>query len=396
MEKEAPQGISQRGKRALRVIAVAAIVIVASSFAWLLPTIAPKTAPAPPPAPAPLPTTKPGELITYQFFNPLVGWAAGIAMYGPSNSGLGEFWVARTVDGAKHWKTVLRGRVNPDYGASSPVQFVDEKRGFIGFGRPLELRRTVDAGASWTTVRIPDAEATLTTFSDSRHGWLLAGAYPSGGEPTRLYGTSDAGDSWQRLPNPPDQSLRLAFRSQQEGWLQTLGNRIYISRDGGQSWQGSKVPEPPPPRSSQQTLVVAGLRLLPRIGVVASVAYSEGRGYVLPIYDFTSFDMGTTWTYAPPALQNQDPRFGWSESFEDAMHWWGVVGANLYKSSDAGQTWTPVPVQLENGDNWRYAIQVLDSKHAWAQLWMGQTTGLAMTSDGGLHWTRANVPEPAS
>jgi photosystem II stability/assembly factor-like uncharacterized protein len=95
-------------------------------------------------------------------------------------------------------------------------------------------------------------------------------------------------------------------------------------------------------------------------------------------------------------LQNQDPRFGWSASFEDAMHWWGVVGANLYKSSDAGQTWKPVPVQLENGDNWRYGIQVLDSKHAWAQLWMGQTTGLAKTSDGGLHWTRANVPEPAS
>jgi photosystem II stability/assembly factor-like uncharacterized protein len=95
-------------------------------------------------------------------------------------------------------------------------------------------------------------------------------------------------------------------------------------------------------------------------------------------------------------MTSPDARFLTLDTFEDATHWWRVLGANLYKSSDAGQTWKPVPVKLDTGDNGRYTIQILDPKHAWAQIGVGQSTGLAVTSDGGLHWTRVNVPEPAS
>jgi photosystem II stability/assembly factor-like uncharacterized protein len=297
------------------------------------------------------------------------------------------------VDGAKHWETQLKGESTA---GPSTIQFFDTKRGFVAVGNPLEIHRTVDGGQTWKPIPVPDVQSSFATFSDPRHGWLLAGAYPNQTKPTRLYATSDAGDTWQRLPDPPAESLRMTFRSPQEGWLRTAGqnNFIYISRDAGQSWARLDIPDPPG-RAKDQTVIVADLRLMPGMGAVASVAFSDGRAFQLPFHEFTSFDMGRTWTYVPQ-LQSQDPRSMSWDTFEDATHWWASLGANLYKSSDAGQTWKLVSAKLENGDNWRYTIQVLDSKHAWAQLWMGQMTGLAMTTDGGLHWTRANVPEPAS
>ena len=272
MYEEPSQGISERGKRALKVITVAAVVIVASSLAWLYPTMASKTQPVGAPLPTPGLTTKPGDFVTYQFVDPWVRWASGITRYRQTN--VGEFWVARTVDGAKHWQTQLRGQASPNFGLPSSMQFFDKAHGFVAVGIPLELRRTVDGGLNWKTIPLPDAQGSFATFSDSRHGWLLAGTYPNQAKPARLYATSDAGDSWQRLPDPPPQSFRMAFRSPQEGWLRTTGQNnyfIYISRDGGQSWQMLDIPDPPG-RAQDQSVIVADLRLLPGIGTVASVS----------------------------------------------------------------------------------------------------------------------------
>jgi photosystem II stability/assembly factor-like uncharacterized protein len=393
MDEEPSPGISERGRRGLKVILVAALVIVASSLAWLYPTLASKTQPAAP-IPTPLPTTPPGDFVTYQFVSPSVGWAAGIA-FGSRNPG--RYWVARTVDGAKHWETQLRGQVSPRFAGAPAIQFFDKTHGVVAVGVPLELHRTGDGGRSWSTARLPDEEGAFVTFSDSRHGWLLAGTFPTQITPSRLYATNDGGDSWERLPDPPPQPFRIAFRSPQEGWLRTASQSeygLYLSRDGGQNWQRLGVPDPPG-RAQGQNVVVADLRLLPGTGAVVSLGLSDSRGFQLPVHEFTSFDIGRTWTYVPQT-QSPDARFLSWDAFEDATHWWRALGANLYKSSDAGQTWKPVPVKLDTGENGRYTIQILDSKHAWAQIGVGQSTGLAVTSDGGLHWIRTNVPEPAS
>jgi hypothetical protein len=68
----------------------------------------------------------------------------------------------------------------------------------------------------------------------------------------------------------------------------------------------------------------------------------------------------------------------------------------LWKSSDAGQSWKHVGQQLDDFD---YRPHVIDAKHAWAELRSSTgtrfpVTGLAMSSDAGLHWTYVNVPKP--
>jgi hypothetical protein len=71
----------------------------------------------------------------------------------------------------------------------------------------------------------------------------------------------------------------------------------------------------------------------------------------------------------------------------------------LFKSSDAGASWKQVSLQI---DDWDYLPQVIDAKHAWAQMVAPfpqanafNGTGLAITSDGGLHWSPVNVPNPS-
>jgi photosystem II stability/assembly factor-like uncharacterized protein len=67
--------------------------------------------------------------------------------------------------------------------------------------------------------------------------------------------------------------------------------------------------------------------------------------------------------------------------------------STLYKTSDAGQTWKRVSYQL---DPLVYTIGVVDAQNAWARLDSQISTrrgyGLAVTRDGGVHWTYANVP----
>ena len=72
------------------------------------------------------------------------------------------------------------------------------------------------------------------------------------------------------------------------------------------------------------------------------------------------------------------------------MHWWSIKGTALFKSSDAGQSWVMVTNALPD---LQYIPHVLDSKHAWALTIVVGGYGLALTSDGGLHWTQANVPK---
>lgn len=141
---------------------------------------------------------------------------------------------------------------------------------------------------------------------------------------------------------------------------------------------------------------------------------------------------------SPPLISNRfavtydfaTPTTGWSLVVEqiqasasylvfattDGAHHWrrqlgGQCGSNdafpfsamrygtLFKTSDSGQTWKQAAQIM---DEWDYLPGVIDARHAWARLRAlpapgnaPQGTGLAITADGGLHWTCVNVPQPS-
>ena len=107
---------------------------------------------------------------------------------------------------------------------------------------------------------------------------------------------------------------------------------------------------------------------------------------------YASFDGGDTWRrlVQPPAVSY------FEVAFQDATHWWAMQqdGA-LYKTLDSGQTWDRhAQHQL---DGLSFATGIIDSQNAWVKF-LGRSprlaSGLALTRDGGVHWTYANVPNP--
>ena len=191
-------------------------------------------------------------------------------------------------------------------------------------------------------------------------------------EPLRpkFFSTSDAGDDWVALPQPPAFVVagkggfsELAFRGPGEGWMGGFAQQssAYSTIDGGVTWQAHELP-----------LTVVG-----KGGFAEGSARPGGNTFTCcraqgcwpscstrmasPI-GLTSFDGGSTWRRLAPPPGNT----GYSDFiFQDTFHWWAMRFGTLFKSSDAGQTWKQVSLQM---DDWDYILQVIDAKHAWAQL----------------------------
>lgn len=378
----------QRHRRAAALIALAVLVIASASAAYLR-----STRTSQPPTPASALTISPLQVtsnaVDYDFVTPSMGWAS-LIVAGPS-SGAGEFRVFRTIDGAKHWQQQLVGPSSFPGFSPITVQFFGKTRGFLAVGGPVEqLYRTDDGGAHWNPIALPLPRVDAITFSDTTHGWMLG--YASFGLPGllgNLYATSDAGQTWQRLPDPPADAAGLSIRRPTEGWMGGFGPgppHVYASSDAGQSWQRHDLPAPPGGSWDPTLAYQAFVDLLPGAGVVAS-AFGEcaQNGCLAPgPFYLTSSAGGITWRPfpSPPGVL----------AYQDSVHWWAMSANALFKSSDAGQSWRQVAT-LPPGRQFTVP-GILDSMHAWSSLFVMGGYGLAVTNDGGLHWTEANVPQP--
>ena len=400
MNTEPSKWLSTRQRRAVALAAMAVIAIAAASFVYLHP--APKSQPEVPGS-----SINPLQVsnlpVAYAFVTPLLGWAASVSVGQAGDPG--QFMVFRTVDGAQHWQQQIGGQSFPGFTrgfAPISVQLFGKTRGFMTIGKPVQqLYRTADGGVHWIPVPLLSLTIDAITFSDASSGWLSGSFTATSGPVLRLFATHDAGDSWTRLPDPPADATGLGFRRPNEAWLGSFGPvppHVYISSDSGQSWQRHDLPAPAgrswvadPNFPSIPTTI----QLLPGAGAIASgeaircVVPSPEPGGCLDAtaetFLFTSGDVGNTWKPMPPPPG--------VVAFQDSAHWWATTENTLFKSTNAGQSWKQVatiPAYLQFS-----APSVLDSKHGWAVVFVMGGYGLAMTNDGGLHWTLANVPKAA-
>jgi photosystem II stability/assembly factor-like uncharacterized protein len=377
---------SPRGRRAVPLIAGSLAAVVFASLIYLHPAFPSLPKPwAAPPSPSPA-TIAAGYSHQYDFISATTGWALLVGMSPPT-----RFFVYRTADGAKHWNMQLTGDDNSGFGE---IKFFDSKWGVIWIGSPLRLYRTSDAGTHWDPVPLPPYQVNLVTFSDPSHGWLLA-SEPDPGLVRHFLATTDAGSTWTELAWPKGATWannggagHLQFRRPGEGWLAAAGASeptVYSTVDGGASWEPHALPRP----AGADLAIESFVSLLPGVGVIAF--YSE-QGVPPNWFAYTSIDGGTTWrSVTPPG--DAPP---WSVTFQDTSHWWVASQFTVWESSDAGQSWKSVYQQL---DNWVFQPQFVDVKHGWADLFISRSeehpSGLATTSDGGLHWTQVNAPRPS-
>jgi photosystem II stability/assembly factor-like uncharacterized protein len=394
---------SRGGRRAVPLISGSLAAFVFASLIYLHPAF--PSLPKPPAAPpSPSPATIPvGYSQQYDFISATTGWAL---LGTPPGTRL---YVYRTTDGAKHWNLQLTDDATSGNGE---IKFFDSKRGVIGIWSPARLYRTSDAGTHWDPVPLPPYQVNLVTFSDPSHGWLLA-SEPNPGLVRHFLATTDGGSTWTELAWPKGAAWandggagHLQFRRPGEGWLAAAGApepTVYSTVDGGASWEPHALPTPSGPGLAVDTTV----GLLPGVGVIAYTDYSlQGVAINSPPYTsfaYTSIDGGTTWrsvtlpAYCPRGRSSPCPSIPpWTVTFQDTSHWWVASPDTVWESSDAGQSWQSVYQQL---DIKVYQPQFVDVKHGWADLFVGTaqglSSGLAMTSDGGLHWTQVNAPRPS-
>jgi photosystem II stability/assembly factor-like uncharacterized protein len=385
------RALNRRTRRAFAVIAASLAAIVVASLIYLHPKI--EGPPPPTIAAAPAPTPKllfETYWADFTFVTPTLGWSL------VESRTTWQYWIFRTTDAAKTWELQTSGdAVDPakpfrSFDRRNSIHFFDRTHGLVITGASGAYR-TTDAGRHWTKLNLPPYNIDSLTFSDPNHAWLIGWTqtYPS--DPVYHYEyTADGGTKWTALPSPALAKggygfvfTGLKFRSPTEGWASGTDvdqPAVFSSKDGGILWSQSTIAVP---RESAQGKFSAtnDITLLPGGGVLAAFRDSA----------FTSFDDGHTWRPLRPPPGTTSYR---DFVFQDATHWWAMqYDSNLYKTSDAGQTWKRVSYQL---DALVYTIGVVDAQNAWARLDSQIPTrhgyGLALTRDGGIHWTYANVP----
>ena len=383
--------LSRRKRRAAGLGALALVLVAAAGFAYLRtgPGIPIRDTTATPSNNPLLVSLRP---ITYDFVTQSLGWAVDNT-FTPASSA-GQFRVFRTVDGAKHWQLQLTGPSSSPGRMPITVQFFDTTHGFMMLLSQAfageQVYRTNDGGETWQGVRLPASQTVVTTFSDTAYGWALAEANSPSGQLFNLYVTTDGGATWQRLYDPPRDAFYLAFREPTEAWMGSLGSgppHVYTSADAGRTWHRHDLPPPPGRTWDAGGHGGASVQTLPGFGAIAT---TESGGLTVPGFGatgadadfFTSFDSGSTWMYVPSPPG--------TVGHQDALHWWAIKGTALSKSVDAGQTWTRISNALPD---WQFVPHIRDANHAWAELTVADGFGLALTSDGGLHWVRASVPQ---
>ena len=374
--------LSHRARRAVTLMFIAVVVLGATAAYYVRPWASSRPAGAVV-AERPFPVQKTKDIVFYNFVSLALGWAAEARL--PSDQS-GDFAIFKTVDAGRHWRKQLAGHSAVLFITLPSVKFVDAYHGFVVSGDPLALNRTSDGGEHWTHLALPMPDGVGFQFTDPLHLWALARPRGEPKAPWLVFGSSDGGDTWtQRPDHQGDQYFYPLFRNAAEGWSGAFDQAnpyVLVTADGGVTWQRRDLPKDP----ELPQPVATSLRLLPGAGVLAHV-YQPVSGFVPDQPDYTSLDGGSSWKAVTKASVH---RYLGNYIFQDSTHWWSVQDRALYKTADAGLTWTPAGVMPSSLN----MLQVFDARHAWATLDEGFGTELAFTDDGGLHWTRTNVPIP--
>ncbi len=241
----------------------------------------------------------------------------------------------------------------------------------------------------------------------------------AGSEAVDVLHTSDGGVTWKvisvtyysntannpkGLPFGGDKS-GISFVNTTTGWVTGFSPVsqfawLYITHDGGVTWQHQSIPLPEDPD---------GVSTLPPVFFNATdgilpVILPGPQSQALTIY--VTHDGGASWSATTPVTTGATAGT-WTGTltagtidFVDAMHGWlasntfavksnqymsnQYINSTVYRTSDGGQRWTQYTVRL-NADI--TMIDFVSRAQGWA---IDSAQALYQTTDGGQTWTKVN------
>jgi photosystem II stability/assembly factor-like uncharacterized protein len=250
---------------------------------------------------------------------------------------------------------------------------------------------SVDAGASWQSLTVPDSgqlDFRDVQAFDERTAYLLA---IGPGEKSRIYKTSDAGVHWTlQLTNPGPAGFLDAFAF----WDQTTGVvfgdsvngefEILTTSDGGAHWPRQHAP---PALPTEGAFAASGTSIV-TLGKNECWFATGGEGAARV---YRSVDRGRTWTVANTPIRKDAASAGiFSLDFRDALH--GVAVGGEYKkpnesghvaaiTSDGGKTWREPRGTVPAG--YRSAVVYVPKRQAWIAV---GPSGSDISTDDGETW----------
>lgn len=275
------------------------------------------------------------------------------------------------------------------------------------FASDLEV---VAAGLGWRSLG-PDRGGRVTAVAGVRgEPWRFFAGTVGGG----ILRTDDAGQSWQSLdsqafesasvgalavaPSAPSVVYAGMGESTYRSYMSSLGDGVYKSTDGGDTWK---------PIGLQETLRIGSIAVDPKDAETAYVAAmgdpwspSDARGL------YKTGDGGLHWdrvlflndttSVVDVSIDPADPDTLYASTWDNVRSPWYLrsagPGSGIFKSRDGGKTWRRLSEGLPNSlGKVALAVSPADSSRIYALLESTpEKGGLYVSNDHGDHWSRIN------
>src|SRR5438034_370994 len=326
----------------------------------------------------------------------------------------------RSTDKGNHWE---RRTFPPNVGARS-MSFISEREGWVlqpgspatqcQADSPPGIWHTTDGGSTWSelqSIGFADAQCKTTiTFVDSRHGFV--GASDPNHQPT-VYRTADGGRSWKgsTLPDPPDFASSGGGFTLAAGWIKQFGGTLYlmasgaqddavrdrqyifVSIDGGASWRWKQK------IASPYTVMVTESRWLQLAPGKPEETVNGGQQFHPFESDFSAVSSGAT---VQASFADADLGYAVAAGIPGTQCL--QASAQLWATSDGAATWKVIArvtdqTQDPKGlpfDQCKEYMAFIDASHGFV---VGHDTTfqpiVSRTSDGGVSWSRSTLPDPS-
>lgn len=247
----------------------------------------------------------------------------------------------QTIDGGMSWSEIP---IDPWTNSFENLFFVNPQFGFAQ--APGQLASTLDGGNSWTVQSLPNDSAQTIFFTSPTTGFY--GNDNSGG----LKKTTDAGRTWSTVFSDPGnpQNYYPWFLTSDTGFVATGSGAFASTSDGGQTWQ---------PRTG----ILPVNQYFYSYNQLFFLDKNNGF-YACPSGILKTTDGGQSWK---SVLSDSANQIGISAinviRFVDANTGYYKGLSAIYKSSDGGKTWS---LNCKLGSDYFIGMYFLDIHNGWA------------------------------
>lgn len=258
-----------------------------------------------------------------------------------------------------------------------------------------------DRGDSWQERSLPqrDLPNLEVSFVSEREGWAMSSGSPATqcqSQSVKLWQTVDGAVTWMTLTPTgiPDAQCKesLSFIGAGTGflfgWDPTHATTVLQATDGGRTWNGKTLPDPPGFTSQPGASALRAGRVR-AFGTAVFLEAHDSDGGAMRHYVFVWNSNAPTWAYLATVPDAEDAFAFAGNAGGGDLRWLLIApGGGSRESTDSGQSWHPFTTDYGQAAPVAPVITFADGSIGYATV----RGSIQRTTDGGAHWTSIKTP----